>query len=90
MKQMLRVGAMTLILALSVPALAQEVAPAAPQDAQPTVQTPPEEKICTLERTTGSNIPRKVCLTREQRDAMRMQSQQEMRNAHLNTPAASR
>lgn len=89
MKQMLRAFWMVLSLT-SLQALAQEAEPAASQEAQPTVQTPPEEKICTLERTTGSNIPRKVCLTKAQRDAMRMQSQQEMRNAHLNTPAASR
>lgn len=89
MKQMLR--AFWVVLSLtSLQALAQEAEPAASQEAQPTVQTPPEEKICTLERTTGSNIPRKVCLTKAQRDVMRAQSQQEMRNAHLNTPAASR
>ncbi|SER07318.1 hypothetical protein SAMN04488038_11551 [Solimonas aquatica] len=90
MKKMSRTYLMTFALLLSWQAMAQDEAPVAAPEAQPVVQTPPEEKICTLERNTGSNIPRKVCLTKAQRDAMRAQSQQGLRDAHLNTPAASR
>jgi hypothetical protein len=43
--------------------------------------------ICSTERVTGSNLPRKVCLSAAEREARRQSAQQAMSSAARKTPA---
>lgn len=82
-----------LAVALLVPSviLAQtpEATPSAVAPAVEAATAPQNDKpVCSWQRATGSNIPRKVCLSASEREAMRQQNQQVLRDAHLNTPAS--
>lgn len=66
--------AMALFAASTGFAVAQDTAPA-------TATTAEQEKdpmICRNERVTGSNIPKRVCMTKSQREQARIEAQTEM------------
>lgn len=85
-----RVTAISALLAVSALCQAQDSAPAAAEKPAfgESSQEDPNRIVCTLERPTGSNIPRRVCMTAAQRDALRQNTQQTLRDAHLRTPTS--
>lgn len=62
-----------LSLGCATAAFAEEAAPAtsAAEAAEASAKSvkDPNEKICTIERMTGSNITKRVCMTRAEREA---------------------
>lgn len=47
----------------------------APQPPKPK----PDDLVCTYERPTGSNVPRRICMTQSRRDQLTKDSQETMR-----------
>lgn len=45
-----------------------------------------DQMICTTERVTGSNLPRRVCMTAAERAAKRQAAQQAMSSSMRRTP----
>jgi hypothetical protein len=80
------------------PAVTEQTTPAPSPEAQPTPDAAaqaaanPNERVCIRERVTGSNIPRRVCRTRAEMEALAEQSGEAMRRsgASISDDAAAR
>jgi hypothetical protein len=49
----------------------------------------PDDMICTYENVVGTNFPRRVCITREERDARTRNSRQVVEGLQRTTPGST-
>lgn len=59
------------LLLCAAPAFANDPKPAA----SPEAAAKPEKKVCKAERSTGSNIPKRICRTKAEWEAAKAESQ---------------
>lgn len=68
-------------------AFAAESSSDAPSQDAATADSQGERMICKNERVTGSALPRRVCMTKSQRDELRQNAQQNIMASQRSTPS---